>query len=461
MSSTTDTIQPSSASFRDPSGFLFNQDGALYRQVNRVYQANYEHLMTSGLYEKLTERGLLIPHRETSQSAPLPQVAYRVIQPDRVPFISYPYEWSFSQLKDAALTTLEIQKIALEFGMWLKDSSAYNIQFLHGRPALIDTLSFEIYPEGQPWVAYRQFCQHFLAPLSLMAYCDVRLSQLLRVYIDGVPLDLTSKLLPAITRFKLPLLIHVHLHAASQRRYAEKTLPTRGQMSKTALLGLIDNLESGIHALRWTPRGSEWGDYYEKHNYSIAGLEQKERFVASSIEQICPANVWDLGANIGRFSRLASQRSIFTLAFDSDPAAVDLNYQQCRIEKEKHLLPLLADLTNPSPPIGWQNQERMSLLERGPADVILALALIHHLAISNNVPLSRIAEFLHQAGKWLIIEFVPKSDSQVQKLLAARQDIFPEYDLDGFQRSFSSYFTVLRSEQIQDSQRVLFLMKGK
>lgn len=232
-------------------------------------------------------------------------------------------------------------------------------------------------------------------------------------------------------------------------------------MSKIALLGLIDNLKAGVDALRWTPQGSEWGDYYDKHNYSAAGLEHKARFVASAIDQINPMNVWDLGANTGRFSRIASQRSIFTLAFDNDPAAVEMNYQQCRTEKEKHLLPLLADLTNPSPSIGWHNQERMSLLERGPADAILALALVHHLAISNNVPLPRIAEFLHQAGKWLIIEFIPKSDSQVQKLLAARQDIFPDYDLDGFQSAFSSRFTVLRSEQIQDSQRVLFLMKGK
>lgn len=461
MSSTIDAIRPSGASFRDPSGFLYYQDGALYRQVNRAYQPNYDHLMASGLYEKLAERGLLIPHREVSQTAPLPQIAYRVIQPDRIPFISYPYEWSFSQLKDAALTTLEIQRIALEYGMSLKDSSAYNIQFVHGRPMLIDTLSFEVYPEGQPWIAYRQFCQHFLAPLSLMAYCDVRLSQLLRIYIDGVPLDLSSKLLPAKTRFKLPLLFHVHLHAASQRRYANKALPRRGQMSKIALLGLIDNLKAGVDALRWTPHGSEWGDYYDKHNYSAAGLEHKAQFVASAIDQINPMNVWDLGANTGRFSRIASQRSIFTLAFDNDPAAVEMNYQQCRTEKEKHLLPLLADLTNPSPSIGWQNQERMSLLERGPADAILALALVHHLAISNNVPLPRIAEFLHQAGKWLIIEFIPKSDSQVQKLLAARQDIFPDYDLDGFQRAFSSRFAILRSEQIQDSQRVLFLMKGK
>src|SRR6185436_4959816 len=185
-----------SASFRDPSGFLFSRGGILYRQVNRAYQKEYARLMESGLYEKLVKAGLLIPHVEVDQPPAVEVDALKVIQPDRVPFISYPYEWSFGQLKSAALATLSIQKRALKMGMSLKDASAYNIQFVHGKATLIDTLSFEVYEEGEPWVAYRQFCQHFLAPLALMALKDVRLNQLLRVYIDGVPLDLVSELLP-------------------------------------------------------------------------------------------------------------------------------------------------------------------------------------------------------------------------------------------------------------------------
>jgi hypothetical protein len=204
------------ASFRDPSGFLFSQGGILYRQINRSYADDYSRLMESGLYERLVKAGLLIPHveldraersdersEERSRSAvehSLNAEAFKIIQPERVPFISYPYEWSFSQLKDAALTTLSIHKRALKYNMALKDASAYNIQFVRGKPTLIDTLSFEKYKEGQPWVAYRQFCQQFLAPLALMAYRDVRLSQLLRVHIDGIPLDLASRLLPARTR---------------------------------------------------------------------------------------------------------------------------------------------------------------------------------------------------------------------------------------------------------------------
>jgi hypothetical protein len=453
--------QAVAGSFRDPSGFLFRRQGALYRQVNQVYREHYDRLMQSGLYDDLVRRKLLIPHQEVEQEAPRPDLAYRVIRPEPLDFISYPYEWCFSQYRDAALATLKIQKRALEHGLTLKDSSAYNIQFHQGRPVLIDTLSFEIYQPGQPWVAYRQFCQHFLAPLSLMAYVDVRLGQLMRVYIDGVPLELAARLLPFSSRFRLPLLLHLFLHAGSQRRYADKPATPAGQMSKAGLLGLIDSLETGIKALHWSPKDSEWGDYYEIHNYSPAGLEQKERLVASYLERIQPGNVWDLGANTGRFSRIASGMKIPTLAFDIDPAAVELNYRQCMAEKETHLLPLIADLTNPSPGIGWQNQERMNLLERGPAEAVLALALVHHLAISNNVPLERVAEFLQRAGRWLVIEFVPKGDSQVQRLLATRQDIFPDYHAQGFEKAFSNSFVIHDVQKIPESERCLYLMESK
>ena len=234
------------SSFRDPNGFLFTRDGVLYRQINQEYRQDYETLIKSGLYERLITDHLLIPHEEVSVLPADPQKAYKVIQPEMVGFISYPYEWCFSQLKDAALTTLAIQKIALDYGMCLKDASAYNIQFHEGRaPILIDTLSFEIYSEGNPWVAYRQFCQHFLAPLSLMAYRDVRLSQLMRIYIDGIPLDLASKLLPLRARFSLPIVMHVLLHSSAQKRYADKTIDKEQmsrRISKLSLLGLVDSL---------------------------------------------------------------------------------------------------------------------------------------------------------------------------------------------------------------------------
>ena len=213
-----------SASFRDPSGFLFTRNGILYRQINRAYAEDYARLMDSGLYEKLVKANLLIPHVEVDQAPAEKEAAFKVVQPERAPFISYPYEWSFSQLKDAALATLSIHKRALKLGMSLKDASAYNIQFVRGKAMLIDTLSFEIYKEGEPWIAYKQFCQHFLAPLALMSYRDIRLNQLLRIYIDGVPLDLASALLPFRTKLNFGLLTHIHVHADSQKRYSNKVV---------------------------------------------------------------------------------------------------------------------------------------------------------------------------------------------------------------------------------------------
>ncbi len=449
------------SSFRDPSGFLFRDAGVLYRQVNQIYQANYDQLIQSGLYKDLVRHKLLIPHQEVTLGAPRPDLVYRIIRPEALDFVSYPYEWSFSQYKDAALTTLKIQKLALHYGMSLKDSSAYNIQFHHGQPVLIDTLSFELYAAGQPWTPYRQFCQHFLAPLSLMAHVDVRMGQLMRVYIDGVPLDLVVKLLPFSSHFKLPLLLHLYLHAQSQRRYANKTTVPKRQMSKQAMLGLIDHLESGVKTLHWSPAGSEWGEYYELHNYSPGGLEFKERMLSAYLERVHPHSVWDLGANTGKFSRIAGKMNCLTIAFDFDPAAVEINYRQCVADHESHILPLVSDLTNPSPGIGWQNQERLNLYERGPADMLFALAIVHHLAISNNVPLERVAEFVQLLGRWLVIEFVPKSDSQVQRLLATRQDIFIDYHQDGFEQAFANYFVLHDRQKIPESERWLYLMEKR
>ena len=238
-------------SFRDPSGFLFYRDRKIFRQVNLSYKDNYNHLINSGLYNALVDENLLIPHREAGFSGNKPDEAYKVIEPEIIRFISYPYEWCFSQLKDAALTTLAIQKKSLDYGMSLKDCSAYNIQFLKGRPVFIDTLSFEKYREGYPWVAYRQFCQHFLAPLALMVYRDIRLNQLFRVNIDGLPLDLTSSLLPFRTRFIFSLLSHIHLHARSQKHFANKTINVnRHKISRLSFLGLIDSLEKAVCAVK-------------------------------------------------------------------------------------------------------------------------------------------------------------------------------------------------------------------
>jgi ribosomal protein L11 methylase PrmA len=452
------------ASFRDPSGFLFHRDGELYRQINQKYSQEYNHLMESGLYEELIEIGRMVAHDELDIPAYKPDLSYKIIQSEYVPFISYPYEWSFSQLKEAALVTLSIQKRSLSHGMSLKDASAYNIQFHQGKATFIDTLSFEIYEDGQPWVAYKQFCQHFLAPLALMAKKDIRLNQLMRLYIDGVPLDLASQLLPPQTRLNPGLMIHIHLHAKAQTRYADQAVGTPEQtkgMTKQAQLGLIENLRNTIRKLSWKPSGTEWGNYYEITNYTDIGFQHKKQLISEWVNDIQPKQIWDLGANNGEFSRLASEKGFFTVSFDIDPAAVEQNYRQVKREKEEHILPLVLDLTNPSPAIGWHNLERGSIIDRAPADLVFALALIHHLSISNNVPFEQLARYFTELGKWLIIEFVPKSDSQVQKLLQSRKDIFDQYTREDFEGIFEEHYSIRKKEKIEESERYLYLMEIK
>ena len=450
-------------SFRDPAGFVFEQAGVLFRQVNESYRADFDRAVGSGLVQALIERQCLVKHEEVPVAGAARPGAYRLLRPERIPFVSYPFEWSFSQLRDAALLTIDVQRLALEHGMCLKDASAYNVQFLRGRPILIDTLSFEAYEEGAPWVAYRQFCQHFLAPLALMAKCDVRLGQLFRVFIDGVPLELASRLMPRTTWLKPALAMHLHLHARAQRRFSNSLTPAPrpAPIRRASLLALLGHLKSAVEALRWSAAGTEWADYYSETNYSDDAASEKQRLVDRMLQSVAPASVWDLGANTGRFSHLASSRGILTMAFDVDPAAVDRNYRECVANGNQFELPLVLDLTNPSPGFGWAGSERMSLESRGPADLIMALALVHHLAIANNVPLEKIAAFLARNASHLIIEFVPKSDSQVRRLLASRADVFGDYTPDGFEAAFSRHFSIEASEPIRGSERVLYLMRRR
>jgi hypothetical protein len=297
-----------------------------------------------------------------------------------------------------------------------------------------------------------------------MAHCDVRLSQLLRIYIDGIPLDLASRLLPTGTRLDFGLLSHIHLHASAQKHYSDKEpspRTSRAQVSQTATLGLLENLASTVRGQSWKAGGSEWVDYYDATNYSRAAFDSKAEAVRGFLKSIHPASVWDLGANTGVFSRIAAETGAWILSSDIDPGAVDRNYLEVKNKKEKNLLPLVIDLTNPSPAIGWENRERDSFLQRGPVDAVMALALMHHLAISNNLPLEYLARFFNRLGRWLIIELVPKQDSQVRRLLQTRLDIFPNYHADGFEAAFQEYFSIREKTPVVDSQRILYLMESK
>jgi hypothetical protein len=257
--------------------------------------------------------------------------------------------------------------------------------------------------------------------------------------------------------------MHLHLHARSQKKYADypETIPQTRKISQNSLTGLLEHLQSTIKKLNWQPEGTGWSGYYSDSNYSEQAFEDKKKLVTDFLDLSHPAIVWDLGANIGVFSRLAASRGILTISCDLDPGCVELNYRNAIQNHEEHLLPLVFDLTNPSPGIGWGNAERDSLIDRGPADMILALALIHHLVISNNVPFERVAEFLSRASRALIIEFIPKTDSQVQRMLLNRQDFDYDYSVDHFEDSFRRYFTLIRKEHIADSQRLLYLWQKK
>ncbi len=457
------------SSFRDPAGFMFQRDGVLYRQVNASYRDDFEALVAAGLWTTLWDRGLLVRHDEVDPAlAPGPD-AHHVLRPERIPFISYPYEWCFSAYRDAALTTLEIQSEALAHGFVLKDASAYNVQFLDGRPVFIDTLSFERHREGEPWAAYGQFCRHFLAPLALMARRDVRLGTLMQGFLDGVPLDLAGTLLAASALRSPRLLMHIVLHARSQARYADRAAPGRNparrrrplRVGKLALQGILDSLRGAVQGLRWTPSGTEWSDYYAHTNYTDEAFEAKRQLVEQFVAAAAPRSVWDLGANTGAFSRLASRRGIPTIAFDIDPGAVELNYQRMRRDRETRLLPLVQDLTNPSPAIGWANAERDAFAARGPVDMAFALALVHHLAIGHNLPLERIAALLATLCHDAVIEFVPKDDSQVGRLLASRADIFPDYTPAGFEAAFATRFEIRERAPLPGSSRVLYWMRAR
>ena len=453
------------SSFRDPSGFVFYLGNTIYRQVNTSYKNDYLYFKNSGLCKKLVDEKLLIPFREVSSFKSADSDAFAVCKVKNIPFISYPYEWCFEQLKDAALCTLQIQRMCLEHNMSLKDASAYNIQFLKGKPIMIDLLSFEKYREGLPWVAYRQFCQHFLGPLLLMRKVDSRLVLLLERYLEGIPLDLTSRLLPKSTYFNLSILAHIHLHARNQRKYGTNTSPvrqTRKFLTKNMLLGIIDNLENLIRNIKYSKTPTEWGEYSNMMNYSKAAFEAKKKIVKSYLIRQKPKNVWDLGANTGEFSRIAAGLGIATISLDSDHSAVNNNYLQVRQNGETNILPLLVDLTNPTADLGWAHQERKSLERRGPSDLAMALALVHHLCISKNILFSMIGSYLAKICKSLIIEFVPKEDSKVQILLRNREDIFPWYNQKTFEGEFSKYFRILRRDPIgSKSPRILYLMVRK
>lgn len=460
------------ASFRDSDGFVaVSEPGEIYRIVTPAYDKHYQKLITSGLYETLVSKRFLVTHEVVSEIAEEWDNC-RVLKPEHIPFITYPYEWSFRQLKDAALLTLDIQLLAIEHGLTLKDASAYNVQFLNGSPIFIDTSSFKEIEKFTPWGAYGQFCRHFLAPLSLMAFTDVNLNKLSVNYIDGIPLDLCVKLLPWKTRIKLGLFTHLFMHSKSINNSSnQNSKSTPQEIGKNGLIGIIKHLRSTVAGLNEHKQKTTWDDYYiSNNNYTSVAFAEKENWIKLQLKGALTPNsmVWDLGANDGYFSKLAAEYASLVVAMDIDPNAVNRLYQQLKSTDQTaanstKILPLVVDLATPTPAIGWANQERTTLWERGKPDLIMALALIHHLVIGNNLSFQKVASFLAaQTREYLIIEFVGVEDSQVTKLTQHRElDSWKHYTPSNFEKAFGEEFNLISTYQIPESLRKLYVFKRK
>ncbi len=447
------------ASYRDPCGFVFRHSGVVYRSVLPEGRADYDMLMGSGLYQKLVNDGSMISHEETDSL--LQPGAYRVLKPKQLSFWTYPYEWSFSQLKDAALLTLKLINIGLKHGMMLKDANAYNIQFVGGKPMLIDSLSFEPYEEGKPWQAFNQFCQHFLYPLLVFQKCPELAPGIMMAYPDGLTAPLTARLLPWRSKLSWNNQLYVYLAAAVGKKGGSKG--TSYKISRQKILQNVAQLKGYIQKLEQPKGKTTWNSYYEETILSDAYLENKKVVIAEILKELKPKRVTDAGCNTGAFSFIAASEASEVIAFDFDAASIDRLYQQARQKGVDNIQALVSDITNPTPALGWNNGERSELKERlGTADMVMALALVHHLALAKNIPLSFISSFFESiTGQWLLIEFVPKTDPKSQLLLQSRKDIFPHYTREDFENAFEEYFSIERSIALEHSERRLYLLRKR
>jgi len=447
------------SSYRDPSGFIFLHNGQHYRQVNNFFKNDFDLFINSGCYDSLVKDGSLIPHKEINENLTGSPDHYKTLLPESVQFISYPYEWSFDMLKDAALLTLQLVKESVKFGLILKDATPYNIQWHNGKLVFIDTLSFAKYNEQEPWIAYRQFCECFLSPLLLMHYSKNQLHQLQLAYPEGIPLAVTKSLLPYKSKFAFHVYLHIHLHAgisASNKDASNKT----PQFSKQKLLNLISSLETAVSKLKLPDQKTTWSDYYDEASQREDYLQPKKGIIQEWVSKLQHLNTAiDLGANDGEFSKMLSQKNIYTLATDFDPLCINNLYKEISKNKIANIQPLIIDLSNPSPAIGVNNTERMSFIDRTKVDLAMALAVVHHLAIGKNIPFEKIAELFSAITNHLIIEFVPKEDEKVQLMLRNKKDIYHNYTEEQFLVAFEKRFTLEEKLPVGNSGRSLYLMK--
>jgi hypothetical protein len=450
-------MQVNPSSYRDTSGFVFKENGLIQRAIYQNYLIHYNQLVQSGLFNKLVKSGLLISHEEIVDHG----LAFgKVIQPTQLSYISYAYEWSFSMLKDAAICTLQNALTALEHGMILKDANTHNIQFYKGKPILIDTLSFEIYHEGESWIAYHQFCECFLAPLLLMKFSHLDMNKLLLLYPDGIPLHICKSLLPWRTQFNLNVFLHITLPVNFQKKIKAPQPSNKSYFSKQKLSNLLNGLLEFVKHLELPKQKTAWSNYYTEtilDNY----LKEKKEIVLAMANSIEFNTVTDLGANNGEFSLMFSNLGKQVTSIDMDMQCIDSLYRHCRMNHIQTINLAVNDLSTPSPSIGWNAEERPSILSRIHADLSLGLALIHHLAIGKNLPFENILTFIAQNSIFSIIEFVSKEDEKVKELLMTRKDIFTNYNIEEFRKVALQHFDILQEQRISNQYRWLFLLRRK
>ncbi|MEH1009243.1 class I SAM-dependent methyltransferase [Winogradskyella sp. ECml5-4] len=451
------------SSFRDPSGYVFVENGNIKRVINPIYFKQYKALTDSGFYDVLFKNNLLIPHEELSNT---PEKI--IIQAEKIPYVTYPYEWSFNMYKEAALLTLKLQKYSLEHGFSLKDASAFNITFHKGRAVFIDTLSFDFYTEDSPWRAYKQFITHFFGPLVLAHYHGAQQLKLLSNFMDGIPVKMISSMLPLKTKLSPVLYSNIHLLAKLEDKHNEdyKGEAKQATLSKKGQLNIIQSLYDYIKKIDLKEH-SEWGNYYDKINYTNDAFVKKSDIINTWVNTLKPERLIDVGGNDGTFVRKLERSVEIALVCDIDNNAVDFNHKTSKLKKEQFMLAFLLDVLNPSPAIGLNNTERDSFLKRIEAfepDIVFALAVIHHMSLSGNVPFNASAKFFSSFSKYLIIEFPKRDDSWVQRLLNNKADFkhyFEFYNIYNFESSYLNYFELVEKKEIQNSERVLYLLKKK
>lgn len=427
-------------SFRDPASRVVLEEQSVIRLLDRRGLEDWRALAASRLYSQAVAEGRLISATEIEPS----DGAEGALRHPRLPFISYPFEWTFSMLRDAALLQLDLMEQALGEGLIFKDATPYNIQFPEGRPQFIDIGSFESYRKGEPWVGYRQFCRQFLYPLLLRAWTGVPFQPWLRGDPEGPTSAQMWKLLPARRKASPAALLHVGLQARAEARMrgeAVRTSLSEAGFSREMILTNVRKLRSLVESLEWGPEGGDWAEY-QACDHVARDRDAKTRFLAEAIAATTPKAVLDLGANDGHFSRLAAEKGAVAIAVDGDEAVLDRLYRS--LSPGTMLVPILADLSNPSPAQGWAGLERPALFDRARPDLIVAYGLIHHLIYTASVPPQRVIDWLAGFGVPVVVEYVAPEDPMVARLTANKrpEELHPGRDRDSFERMIGGRFRV-------------------